>query len=95
MKFLVSERAKDVRRSSAELREADDGEARALALATEQIVEEQADAHKHWFGTPKPDARALIRAAVSECRQEDDGDQDANEEGCDEQTEDTAEDTAI
>ena len=95
VKFLVSERAKDVRRSSAELREADDGEARALALATEQIVEEQADAHKHWFGTPKPDARALIRAAVSECRQEDDGDQDANEEGCDEQTEDTAEDTAI
>jgi hypothetical protein len=96
LRYLVSERAKDIRRASAELREADNGATRARELATEQIVEEQADAHKHWFGTPKPEARNLIWAAIMECGQADLDDQETPEQGIDEQIdEDNTEDTAI
>jgi hypothetical protein len=63
LKSLVDERTRDVLRTHPDIRNLPEGEQRGAARerAIDLIVEEQAEAHKHWFAVPMNDARAMIR----------------------------------
>lgn len=86
LQLLITNRSKERKRDS-DLKEKSVSEQNKLSeeRARVEIMEEQAEAHKYWFGTPIQEARNLLKATLdAKSVSKDAEDEDEDEEGAEE-----------